>query len=687
VVFFVEADVATSGIGSGLDVNSIVSQLMTVESRPLTALATKEAGYQAKLSAYGSVSGGLTSFQSALKSLSSPDRFQTVNATAADTTIFSATATTKAVAGNYTVDVTQLAKAQTISSIGQTSTTAAIGDGATTTLSFEFGTIAGGKLTDGVYTNDPATTPPSAVTFTQDTKRTVGTVVIDNKNNSLQGIRDAINKAGIGVTATIVSDGSDVPNHLVLTSDKTGATSSMKISVTREAGAPADSSLSDLLAYDPAGTQQLKQTSAALDTKLTVNGVAVTSATNTVDGAIQGVTLNVSKVGSSSLKVERDTGAVRAAVNNLVKAFNDLDKTIKSASSYDATTKQAGLLLGDSAVRGIQTQVKGMLTQNVEGSKISNLMQLGIGFQKDGTLSVDSAKLDKVIANSFDDIAGLFASVGSATDSLVSYESSSSATKPGNWALNIDAPATQGSLKAASAPADLNIVAGVNDQLAMTVDGISATITLPARTYTASTLATALQSAINSASEFSAKDVSVSVDADINGKLSIVSKRYGSASKVNVGGNGAGNLFGSGPTVTDGTDVAGTIDGIKATGSGQVLTGAQGTAAAGLKLTIAGGSSGARGTVGFSQGFASQLSSMIDNFVGSKGLIASQKNSLNSSIKQIGKQQDALNLRLAATEKRYRAQFTALDSMLTSMGNTSTYLTQQLAQISNLSKQ
>jgi flagellar hook-associated protein 2 len=685
-VFFAEAEVATSGIGSGLDVNSIVSQLMTVEARPLTALATKEAGYQAKLSAYGSVSGALTSFQAALKSLSSADRFQTVNATSADTSIFSATATTKAVAGNYTVEVTQLAKAQTISSAGQASTTAAIGNGTATTLTFEFGTIAGGQLVDGTYSNDPAANPPSTVSFTQDTKRTVGTVVIDSTNNSLQGIRDAINKAGIGVTATIVSDGSDVPNHLVLTSDKGGASSSMKISVAGPNGDPADASVSALLAYDPAGTQALKQTTAALDTKLTVNGVAVTSATNTVDGAIQGVTLNVSKVGSSTLKVERDTDSVRSAVNGLVKAYNDLDKTIKSVSSYDATTKQAGLLLGDSAVRGIQTQVKGMLTQNVAGSKIGNLMQLGIGFQKDGTLTVDSAKLDKAIANNFNDIAGLFASVGSATDSLVSYESSSTGTKPGNWALNIDSLATQGSLKAASVPADLNIVAGVNDQLAMTVDGVTATITLPPRTYTASTLATALQSAINGASEFSSKDVSVSVDVDADGKLGIVSKRYGSASKVNVGGNGADNLFGTGPIATDGTDVAGTIDGVKATGSGQFLTAAAGTAAAGLKLTIAGGTSGPRGTVGYSQGFANQLSALIDNFIGSKGVIASQKDSLNSAIKQIDKQQDALNVRLAATEKRYRAQFTALDSMLTSMNNTSTYLTQQLAQISNLSK-
>ncbi|CAN7252637.1 flagellar filament capping protein FliD [Massilia sp. LjRoot122] len=677
---------ATSGIGSGLDVNGIVSQLMAIEARPLTVLARKEASYQAKLSAYGSVSGALSSFQSALKSLSSPDRFQTVTATPGDATIFTGTATVKAVAGNYSVNVTQLAKAQTVSSAGMASPTTTIGDGAKTTLTFEFGTISGGKLVDGKYTTDPSATSPTPA-FTQDAKRSVGTVVIDASNNSLQGIRDAINKAGIGVTASIISDGSDTPNRLVLTSDKTGASSSMKISVARADGAPPDSSISDLLAYDPAGTQQLKQTSAALDTKLSVNGVDVSSPTNTVEGAIQGVNLTVSKVGESSLKVERDTGAVRGAINTFVKAFNDLDKTIKGVSSYDAATKQAGLLLGDSSVRGIRSQIRGMLSEEVEGSKLKNLMQLGMGFKKDGTLEVDSAKLDKIIANNFDDIAGLFASMGSTTDSLVSYTSSTSATRPGEWALNVDALATQGSLKAAAAPADLNIVQGVNDQLAMTIDGVSATITLPARTYTPASLALALQSAVNSASEFASKDVAISVEADADGKLGITSKRYGSASTVTVGGNGAENLFGTSPEIRGGADIAATINGIKAEGSGQSLTGARGTPAEGLKLLIAGGATGARGTVGFSQGFAHQLSAIVDNFVGSKGLVASQTDSINSNIKALGKQKEALNVRLEAMEKRYRAQYVALDAMLTNMSNTSNYLTQQLQQISNLSSQ
>lgn len=677
---------ATSGIGSTLDVNGIVSQLMTVEARPLTALARKEASYQAKLSAYGNVSAALGSFQSALKALSSPERFQAVTAVPADAEIFTGTATTKSVAGTYAINVTQLAKAQTIATTGQASTTAAIGDGQKTTLTFEFGTISGGKLTDGRYAND-ATATPANVEFTQDAKRATGTVVIDSSNNSLQGIRDAINKAGLGVTATIVSDGSDTPNHLVLTSDTTGAASSMKISVAREAGAPADSALSDLLSYDPKGTQNMTQSSAALDTKLTVNGIAISSATSTVTEAMQGVTLTVNKIGESSLKVARDIDSVKSAVNGFVKAYNDLDRTIGSLTSYDDKTKQAGLLLGDSSLRAIDTQVKKLLTTNLEGSKLSNLMQLGVTFQKDGSLSVDGAKLDKAIANNFDDIAGLFASMGTTTDSLVSYAGSSGATKPGERSLYISTLASQGTLKGAGAPTDLTIVTGANDQLSMSVDGVSATVTLAAKTYTAQALAAAMQSAINGASEFSSKEIGVSVTVGADGALIIVSNRYGSASKVAVGGNGADTLFGALPTITDGVDVAGMIDGVKADGSGQSLTGARGSAAEGLKLTIEGGAIGSRGTVAFSQGFAHRLTGLMDGFLGSKGTIAAQTTGLNSAIKLLGKQEEAINTRLAAIEKRYRAQFTALDSVLASMNNTSNYLTQQLEQISNLSRQ
>ena len=269
--------VSTIGAGSGLPLDDLLTKLMAAESQPLTVMAQKEASYQAKLTAYGTLSGALSAFQTAMASLGKSSTFENLQTTVVDKTILSATASTKAATGNYPINVTQLAQAHSLSTAGQTSKTALIGSGATTTLTFQFGTISGGTLTDGTYTG---------ATFTQDAKQATGTVTIKNGDNSLQGIRDAVNAANIGVTATLVSNGSATPDHLVFTSNKTGAVSSMKIDV------DGDPALQSLLGYDPAGTQSLKQNSAAQNTQLTVNGFFVDSPTNEVKEAIQGVTLN-----------------------------------------------------------------------------------------------------------------------------------------------------------------------------------------------------------------------------------------------------------------------------------------------------------------------------------------------------------------------------------------------------------
>ena len=677
--------ISSPGIGSNLDVNSIVSQLMAVEAQPLNTLAKKEAGYLAKVSAFGTLKGALSTFQSALDALKSPTKFQGVNATAADATILSGSATNKAVAGSYTVDVTKLAQAQTLATAGQATSTAPIGDGAKTTLTFQFGTITGGKLENGVYVNDPAAVPPDPA-FAQDATQTGGSVVIDSSNNSLQGIRDAVNKANLGVTATIVSDGSGNPHHLVMTSNATGATSSMKISVERDAGAPVgDTALADLLAYDPAGAQKMTQSTAAQDTALTVNGIPVTARNKSVSEAIQGVTLTVNKIGSTTVNVTRDTAAITNGVSSLVKAYNDLDKTIKQLTAYDSATRTGGALLGDASVRNIQAQVRSMLGDTLTGAggALNNLTQIGVTFQRDGSMALDSAKLTKAIETSFDDMAGLFASIGTSTDSLVKFIGSSSLTKPGSGALYISALATRGQVSG-SDPAGLTITGGANDLLNMSVDGISTSLTLAPNTYTPSSLAAYLQTTINGASEFKSAGVTVAVSADVDGKLTIMSNRYGSASKVDVSGSAAAGLLGT-QTDTDGVDVAGTIDGVPATGSGQLLTAGIGSTLSGLKIEITGGPVPAdRGTVSFSQGYADILTKLVDNFTSSTGLINGQTSSLQNTIKDIGKSRDAMNLKLAGIEKRLRAQFTALDVTIGRMTTTSNYLTQQLAQLSTM---
>lgn len=661
--------ISSPGIGSNLDVNGIVSKLMQVESQPLTSLQQKEAAYTSELSAFGTLSGALSSFQSSLAGLDA-SKFKTLNATSSDTDILTATTAKDAVKGSYKVNITQLAQAQTIATAGQASTTATIGTGAATTLTFSFGTISGGTLANGLY---------SGATFTQDADQATHTLTINSSNNSLQGIRDAINNAGMGVTATIVSDGSATPNRLVLTSDKTGAKSSMKISV---AGDPA---LQNLLGYEPDGTQNLSQSSAAQSAALTVNGVAITSATNTIEGAIQGVTLTAADVGNSTLSVSADTSGIKTGLNAFIKAYNDLNTTINNLTSYDAKTKKAGPLLGDATVRSIQTAVRRMFGTAVPGlnGSLTNLSQIGVSFQKDGSLSLDSTKLQNAITANFDDVTKLLAASGSASDSLVNFVSSRDNTPVGTSSVYVSQLATQGKVAGGGA-AGLSIVAGANDKLDLTIDGVSASTTLVPGTYTAATLASQVQAAINGVKAFSSAGIAVTVTQNA-GVLTITSNKYGSASNVTVGGNGAANLLPT-PTATTGVDVAGTIGGVAATGSGQYLTGSSGSPADGVKVQITGGSAPAsRGTVNVSKGYGYQFKTLLENFVGSKGLIASKNDGINATIKTIQKQEEALNTRLTAIEARYRKQFTNLDVLMGNMTKTSTFLTQQLAALKSSS--
>jgi flagellar hook-associated protein 2 len=649
---------------------------MAAESQPLTTLATKEASYQAKLSGYGSLSGALNAFQSSMAALGQASTYQALKTTIGDDDVLSATATTKAVSGSYQINVTQLAQAQTIMTAGQTSPTAVIGSGATTTISFQFGQISGGSLSNGVYTG---------ATFTQDADQATGTVTIDSSNNSLQGIRDAINAADIGVTATLISDGSGTPDHLVLTSNETGEKSSMKISV------DGDSALQSLLAYDPASTQSMTQSSAAQNTQLSVNGIAITSATNTVNEAIQGVTLNVSTTGSTSLQIARDTAATEKAVNNFAKAYNDLNTALTQLTAYTPSTTagqagQGAALFGESSVQTIQNQVRNTLFSSLQGLSNSNisLAQIGVGFDKTGTMTVDTTKLEKVLSTNPDDVAGLFATVGKPTDSLINFTNSTTATKAGSYDVNITQLATQASMLG---DVDLNagpITITADTSFDVKVDGVSANVELTAGTYTAAQFASMLQSAINGSSEMTSAGAAVTASIDGSGSLKLISNRYGSVSNVSVAsstGTSASTVFGTVTAGTDGVDVAGTIGGVPATGSGQILSAGSNTDAAGLKIEITGGSPGSRGRIDFSQGYADRLNKLMDTFIGSNGLISTYTNSINSTIKSIDDQRTALNDRLTMIEANYRAQFTALDVTISNLQSTQSYLTQQLAQI------
>ncbi|AEJ00784.1 flagellar hook-associated 2 domain-containing protein [Nitrosomonas sp. Is79A3] len=654
---------ASPGIGSGLDVNGIVKQLMAVESQPLTALDNKEAKQQTRLTAFGTLKGALSSFQSSLSALSDPAKFTGVTANFADATLASVSATSSAVVGSHSVEIQTLAQSHKLKSANYATTSTAIGSG---TLTIQFGTYNGG-------------------TFTLNPDKAAQSITISSDNSSLTGIRDTINQANAGVSASIVNDGTG--NRLVIASNDTGLSNALKITTTDADTNNTDNAGLSQLAYNAStgGTTNLTQTAAASNATLVIDGISISKASNTITDAIEGVTFNLLKANAgttTTLNLSRDTASVQSTVSSFVKAFNDLNKTIVDLSKYDATTKQASILTGDSTVRTIQTQLRNVMSNplTTAGGGLSILSEVGITFQTDGTLKFDSAKLTSVMSDPTKDVSTLFASVGKTSDSLVSFVSAKNDTVNGEYSLNISRIATQGTAVGSSAAA-LTINTGVNDKLDLTIDGVSASVTLAAGTYTATSLAGEIQSRINGVSEISSAGIKVTL-SESAGKLTITSNRYGSASTVSItGGNGKLDLFGT-PVETSGVDVAGTINGITATGSGQTLTGAADSS--GLVIKITGGGTGARGTIDFAHGFAKKLDKLVDDMLNGH-LIDSRIDGINASIKDIDAQRDTLNQRLADTEKRIRAQYTALDTTIASMTQTSNFLQQQLSNLPSTS--
>lgn len=677
--------ITAAGVGSGLNVNSIVSQLVELERRPLAALDQTESVLQAKISAYGNIKSALSSFQTAVRGISDISKYQVFKATSADPAIYTATASSAATAGSYGVEVVRVAKAHKLTTTGQASSTAAIGAGTSTTLTFDFGTIGSGTLGgDGKYTG-------GGRTFDLNPLKATKTVTIDSTNNTLEGIRNAINNAGIGVTATILNDGStSTPYRLVLTSSDTGAANSLRVAVS------GDATLQGLLAYDSTATQNLAQTDTAQhaslnNAELKVDGFTVSKASNTITDVIEGVSLNLVKAGAvATLTVARDTATVKSSVESFVKAYNDIQKTITDLTAYDASTKQGAILQGDYSAVSLLSQIRGKLNSGIQYSSgtLTLLSEIGVSFQKNGTLSLDSTKLDAAITSKFKDIAKLFAAVGTSTDSLVSYAGATVNTKPGSYAVNVTQLATRGAYTGAATAAFPLTVDATNDNFIIKVNGVSTTtLALAQGSYaTAASLAAQIQAKINGDSTLAAAGQSVNVVH--NGTAFVVtSNDYGAASTVEFTAIDSGTTASLGFSVgagTPGVNAAGTINGVAATAAGQYLTGASGDNADGIKVQIIGGATGARGTVNYSQGYAYQLDKLVDILIGTSGPVDSRTVGMNKSIEDINDQRDVLNRRLDDFERNLRAKFTRLDTAISQLNSTSSFLTQQLSQISKL---
>ncbi|MFH0934775.1 MAG: flagellar filament capping protein FliD, partial [Pseudomonadota bacterium] len=229
---------------------------------------------------------------------------------------------------------------------------------------------------------------------------TTAPVTIDSSNNTLQGIRDAINAADVGVTASIVNDGSGTPYRLALSSDNSGVSNSIKISTDG-----ANASITSLLAHDPEGTQNLAETVTAQNAVFSVDGIAISKTSNTVTDALEGVTLTLGKENSTAtLTIARDTAAVTTAATSFVTAYNDLYTAMENSFAY----KSGSALAGDTTLRTLQSEMRQIVATAASGGTLANLFEVGISAKSDGTLQLDSAKLNTAIASDFNNVADLF---------------------------------------------------------------------------------------------------------------------------------------------------------------------------------------------------------------------------------------------------------------------------------------
>ena len=384
------ASITAAGTGSGLDIEKIITTLTEAERAPAEMrLKNREIEVQADISAYGALKGAVKDFQTSLSGLSSLTQLAARAAKSSHESLFTATASSGAAVGNTSVRVLNLASNhKLVSTANFASSTAAVGAG---TLTLNLGS------------------------------NSFNVNIVGGQNNTLAGIRDAINSASDnpGITASIltVSDGGGgTVSKLVLTADETGADNFISVSVAGDSdGNNTDNVGLSSFVFNTDQTGNMSQKTQALDATIEIDGeFQVTSTTNTFKDAIQGVTINLTGADpatTATLSVSLDQTAIRERLTKFVDAFNVLGDTLNFLTDYDPETKKAGLLTGDFAARTIETQIRRTISGVVEGlgSSFNTLASIGITTQRDGSLALDQEKLGDALLNNFDDVAEMLA--------------------------------------------------------------------------------------------------------------------------------------------------------------------------------------------------------------------------------------------------------------------------------------
>ena len=754
---------SVDGIISGLKTTEIIDSIMAVERRPVTLLEAKNERYNTEFLSYQSMTAKLLSIQSDADALARASTFEARTTSSSDTDILTASAAPRAVSGTYDLTVAAIARSHQVASQGFADT-------------------------------DTTTVGTGTLVFTVAARTT--TVTVDTSNNTLEGLRDAINAAGSDVKASIINDGATArPYRLLLTSSSTGLVNAISITNNLSGGATpnfATNSVTDPVAAsgnyytgtataggtytgtsgktytveivdagalgaatyrvseDGGTTWGATQATAttisvyddqhatdlgarmyltagdfntgdrftvrafvptvqqAADAKVQIGSgagaIEVTSSTNRITDAIPGVTLSLVSANLSktvSLEVAQDKTGIKDRIKSLVANFNAAADYITSQSGYNVSTKAAGVLLGNMTMIKLQSDLRMALLASVPGaSTYDSLFSLGLTISDNGSLSLDESKVTAALNANFDDVAKIFKTTGTSSNSKIALISATSASKESTAGYDVDITqaATQGKVTGtvitdpASAPL---VIDSTNNQLIVSVDGrTSQILQLTQKSYTSGdALAREIQNQINADTYLAGKSVAVTfVDQGATGYLEIKSALYGAASSVAMGSpaNDAATVLGlAGAAATAGTDVAGTINGEAATGAGQFLTANTANAnTAGIKLRVtlepADIVAGAEGTLKLVKGVATRLSELLHTMTDSIGgvLSAKQKN-LQTQIDDTTKRITEMDKVLAVRRKRLSDKFAAMEQSLALMQQQSMFIGMQYAALTS----
>lgn len=441
------------GAGSGIDTAALVSSLVDVErAAPQGRIDTKRETAETQISDFGLLSSALSTLQDAAEILSNADTFNSKSASFTDSTAFiPAALQPEAQAGDYSFEIDQLAQAQSLSSNAIFSDPSdPVGQG---TLTFEFGAW------------DEVVPPIDPSTFTVNSELPSQIITIDSTNNTLAGLAAAINDADFGVQASIVNDGT---GHRLVTRASSGLNNQLQITVAESGGAATNTDNADLsrFAFNTSAFQ-LDQNQIGQDAEITVNGLAVSRSTNTIDDVIDGFEFRLAGVTEGSdvinVSIEEDKLAGENAVRDFFEAYNTFLEVLEPITGFNEETEAFGSLANDSLAKNIPGQIRQLLVGTVSGldSTFTSLTNVGIRTELDGTLSIDEDDFSDAVNNNYELFKNLFIPVTQSSTDQIIVNSTGTNTTAGDYDVVITQPPTKGTLVGTDSADDIVANLGV----------------------------------------------------------------------------------------------------------------------------------------------------------------------------------------------------------------------------------